>query len=141
MVATITCNITAKAAAGIGDNLLSSELVAWKYHKKPAFFCPACNVDMWNNMPTQPNVGTLKPMGIETLGPRLDRLINGQVGIGCMERVDTIIARYVMVYFPLCVSLAGLMTVFLFRLKTVETVMLVKVINFGSWFSGELKRS
>jgi len=93
VVAPMTCNTMAKAAAGIGDNLLSSILVAWEYHKKPVFACPACNVDMWNNFPTQRNVKTLKQIGINILGPRVDRLTNGDIAIGCMERIDTIIAR------------------------------------------------
>ena len=53
VVAPITCNSMAKAVAGLGDNLVSSVLVAWEYHKKSIFFCPACNVDMWKNLPTQ----------------------------------------------------------------------------------------
>ena len=52
----------AKAVAGIGDNLLSSVFVAWEYQKKRMIFCPACNVDMWNNAPTQRNVAYLKEM-------------------------------------------------------------------------------
>jgi gamma-glutamylcyclotransferase (GGCT)/AIG2-like uncharacterized protein YtfP len=93
VVAPITCNSMAKACAGIGDNLLSSVLVAWEYHKKRIFFCPACNVDMWKNAPTQRNVAFLKTMGVTFLGPRVDRLTNGQVAIGCMETVDNIIAH------------------------------------------------
>lgn len=93
VVAPITCNSMAKACAGIGDNLLSSVFVAWEYHKKPILFCPACNVDMWNNAPTQRNVAFLKTMGVEFLGPRVDRLTNGQVAIGCMETVDKIVLR------------------------------------------------
>ena len=93
VVAPITCNSMAKAVAGLGDNLVSSVLVAWEYHKKSIFFCPACNVDMWKNLPTQRNVALLKKMGVEFLGPRVDRLTNGQVAIGCMEYVDKIVER------------------------------------------------
>ena len=79
--------------AGIGDNLLASVLVAWEYHRKAAIFCPACNVDMWNNLPTQRNVAYLKKLGVELLGPRIDRLTTGQVAIGCMESIVSIIER------------------------------------------------
>jgi len=79
-----------QCVSGIGDNLLSSVLVAWEYHKKTAIFCPACNVDMWNNLPTQRNVAFIRKMGVEILGPRVDRLTNGQVAIGCMEYVSII---------------------------------------------------
>jgi len=91
VVAPITCNTMAKAVAGIGDNLLSSVFVAWEYQKKRMLFCPACNVDMYNNAPTQRNIAFLKDMGIQILGPRVDRLTNGQVAIGCMETVGKII--------------------------------------------------
>lgn len=93
VVAPITCNSMAKAVAGIGDNLLSSTLVAWEYQKKKLFLCPACNADMWNNPPTQRNVAFLKEMGAEFLGPRVDKLTNGQVAIGCMENLDAIVDR------------------------------------------------
>jgi len=93
VVAPITCNSMAKAVAGIGDNLLSSVFVAWEFQRKKLILCPACNVDMWNNAPTQRNVDFLKQMGAEFLGPRVDRLTNGQVAIGCMETVDNIVDR------------------------------------------------
>ena len=93
VIAPITCNTMAKCVAGIGDTLLSAVLVAWQYHLKTAIFAPACNQDMWNNMPTQRNVAYIRKMGVEVVGPRISRLTNGQIGIGCMEFVDRIVER------------------------------------------------
>lgn len=93
VVAPVTCNSMAKAAHGIGDSLLSRVFVAWEYHKKKILFCPACNADMWNNAPTQRNVKLLRENGIEFLGPRVDKLSNGQVAIGAMALVETIVER------------------------------------------------
>eukprot|EP00931_Biecheleriopsis_adriatica_P006363 TRINITY_DN107776_c0_g1_i1.p1 TRINITY_DN107776_c0_g1~~TRINITY_DN107776_c0_g1_i1.p1 ORF type:complete len:716 (-),score=109.81 TRINITY_DN107776_c0_g1_i1:93-2240(-) len=93
VVAPVTCNSIAKAAAGIGDTLVTSVFIAWQYHRKSMIFCPACNTDMWKNAPTQRNVAFLKTMGIEFMGPRQARLSNGQMGIGAMETVDAILQR------------------------------------------------
>ena len=53
LIAPTTCNTIAKAAAGIGDTLITEVLVAWQYHLKTAIMAPACNGDMWKNLPTQ----------------------------------------------------------------------------------------
>ena len=56
LIAPTTCNTIAKAAAGIGDTLITEVLVAWPYHLKTAIMAPACNGDMWKNVPTQRSV-------------------------------------------------------------------------------------
>lgn len=78
-VAPATANIMAKAAHGIGDDLLSTILLA---HTKPVLFVPAMNVHMWEAVPTQENVRTLRERGNHVLAPAVGALACGYTGSG-----------------------------------------------------------
>ena len=93
VVAPATCNFMGKAAAGIADSLLTSIVVAWQFGRKSIIVCPACNVDMWHNQPTQRNVNMLKGMGAEIMGPAEGILSNGKKALGCMWPLDKIVDR------------------------------------------------
>ena len=58
IVAPATADLIGKAAAGIGDDLLSTILLA---ATKPVLLCPAMNVAMWSNPVVQENLARCRP--------------------------------------------------------------------------------
>jgi phosphopantothenoylcysteine decarboxylase / phosphopantothenate---cysteine ligase len=71
VVAPATANTIAKMAAGIADEVLSTQLLAYD---GPKLIAPAMNVKMWHNFATQRNVKTLKEQGIAFIGPTSGQL-------------------------------------------------------------------
>jgi phosphopantothenoylcysteine synthetase/decarboxylase len=86
VVAPATANIIGKIANGICDDLLSTTLCAcWPLIKSGvALLAPAMNNNMWDNPAVQRNVGTVKQMGFELIGPVKGRLACGSEAIGRM---------------------------------------------------------
>lgn len=83
-----TADIIGKAANGICDDLLSTVLcVCWK---KPTLFAPAMNNNMWENPAVQKNVGHIRKMGFELIGPEKGRLACGKDAIGRMAEPQDI---------------------------------------------------
>ena len=83
-----TADIIGKAANGICDDLLSTVLcVCWK---KPTLFAPAMNNNMWENPAVQKNVGHIRKMGFELVGPEKGRLACGKDAIGRMAEPQDI---------------------------------------------------
>ena len=84
-----TADIIGKAANGICDDLLSTVLcVCWK---KPTLFAPAMNNNMWENPAVQKNVGHIRKMGFELIGPEKGRLACGKDAIGRMAEPQDIL--------------------------------------------------
>jgi len=93
IVAPATANIIGKVANGICDDLLSTILCAcWPLIESgAAFVVPAMNNNMWNNPAVQRNVGTMKEMGFELIGPVEGRLACGAEAIGRMAEPEDIL--------------------------------------------------
>ncbi len=84
-----TADIIGKAANGICDDLLSTTLcVCWK---KPTLVAPAMNNNMWENPAVQKNVGHIREMGFELIGPEKGRLACGADAIGRMAEPENIL--------------------------------------------------
>ncbi len=79
VVAPATANIMAKAAHGLGDDLLSSLLLA---HQKPVLWVPAMNVNMYSNPATQANISLLRDRGNQILEPAIGMLACAYEGKG-----------------------------------------------------------
>ena len=79
VVAPATANIMAKAAHGIGDDLLSTTLLA---AHSPVLFVPAMNVNMCRNAATQANMDILRQRGHHILEPSTGLLACGYEGQG-----------------------------------------------------------
>ncbi len=79
VIAPATANILAKAAHGIGDDLLSTTLLA---HTKPVLFVPAMNVHMYEHLATMDNVRVLRSRGNHVLEPSVGNLACGYTGKG-----------------------------------------------------------
>ncbi len=79
VIAPATANIIGKAAAGIGDDLLSTTILSFR---KPVLFVPAMDTGMWGNTIVQDNVARLKAHGCFFLDPTSGTLASGKVGKG-----------------------------------------------------------
>ncbi|MBQ2160689.1 MAG: phosphopantothenoylcysteine decarboxylase [Firmicutes bacterium] len=91
VIAPASADIIAKAAAGFGDNMLTTTLLA--YRDKPVLICPAMNTNMYENKVTQRNIGILKDLGFEFVEPKEAYLACGTVGKGALASVDVILER------------------------------------------------
>ncbi|HPX86590.1 MAG TPA: bifunctional phosphopantothenoylcysteine decarboxylase/phosphopantothenate--cysteine ligase CoaBC [Candidatus Hydrogenedentes bacterium] len=88
MVAPATANILAKAAQGIGDDWLSTALLA---ARSPVLFAPAMNTFMYTHAATQANIALLKERGVFFVGPAPGRLACGEEGPGRMAEVPELL--------------------------------------------------
>jgi phosphopantothenoylcysteine decarboxylase/phosphopantothenate--cysteine ligase len=88
MVAPATANFIGKLAAGIGDDLLTTIMLA---ANKPALLCPAMNLEMWANPVVQENLARLKGRGLKVMAPCAGPLACGAVGLGRLPEPDLII--------------------------------------------------
>jgi phosphopantothenoylcysteine decarboxylase/phosphopantothenate--cysteine ligase len=87
-IAPATANIIGKLAAGICDDLLTCTVTA---SKAPVLIAPAMNDVMYNNRIVQENISKLKGIGYKFVGPKTGRLACGDVAIGCLADVETIV--------------------------------------------------
>jgi phosphopantothenoylcysteine decarboxylase/phosphopantothenate--cysteine ligase len=88
VVVPATANIMAKMAAGIGDDLATTVLLATD---KPVLIAPSMNVMMWAHAATQANLKTLESRGILRVGPGDGNLACGEVGSGRLAEVMDIV--------------------------------------------------
>ena len=86
-VAPATANLLAKAACGIGDDLLSTLLLSFD---GPVIIAPAMNTRMWEKPPVQRNVEQLQADGMTLIGPGEGYLSCGTRGAGRMAEPEEI---------------------------------------------------
>ena len=89
LIAPATANMIGKIASGIGDDMLSTTVLAIK--DKPVFIAPAMNTNMWENPIVQENIIKLKKYGYHFIEPKESLLACGTTGIGALADVDKII--------------------------------------------------
>lgn len=90
LIAPATANIIGKLAGGIGDDMLSTTLLAVK--NKPVFIAPAMNTNMWENPIVQDNITKLKKYGYRFIEPKEGLLACGTLGKGALAEPEDIIA-------------------------------------------------
>lgn len=90
VIAPADANILAKAACGIGDDLLSSVLLACTC---PILAAPAMNVHMYENPATQTNIATLAKRGWSFIEPGEGMLACAETGKGRLAEPEEIVAR------------------------------------------------
>ena len=88
VVAPATANLIGKVAGGIGDDLLTTILLA---ATRPVLICPAMNVEMWANPVVQGNLARLKGRGLRVMEPAAGPLACGAVGLGRLPEPDLIV--------------------------------------------------
>jgi phosphopantothenoylcysteine decarboxylase/phosphopantothenate--cysteine ligase len=103
IIAPATANIIAKMALGLGDDMLSTTLLATQ---APIVVAPAMNVHMYENPIVQKNIATLKERGVYFIEPGQGPLACGYDGKGRMAEPEEIIA-WVESFFAGAKPLAG----------------------------------
>lgn len=91
LIAPATANIIGKVANGIADDMLSTTIMAAA--KAKVIFAPAMNTNMYQNRIVQANIEKLKGYGYEFIEPDSGRLACGDIGIGKLADVNTIVER------------------------------------------------
>jgi len=81
LIAPATANFIAKVAQGIGDDLLSTMVLA---RRCGLMLAPAMNVEMWESPATQRNLRALREDGIAFAGPAAGDQACGETGMGRM---------------------------------------------------------
>ena len=79
IVAPATADLTAKAAHGLADDLLTNTLLTARC---PVLFAPAMHTEMWEHPATVDNVATLRRRGAVVLEPASGRLTGTDTGKG-----------------------------------------------------------
>lgn len=90
LIAPATANIIGKVANGIADDMLSTTIMA---STAKVIFAPAMNTNMYQNKIVQGNIEKLKGFGYDFIEPASGRLACGDVGIGKLADVNTIVER------------------------------------------------
>lgn len=90
VIAPATANILGKVACGIGDDMLSTTIMATK---APVLFVPAMNSNMYLNPVVQDNMARLKRFGYEIMEPASGHLACGIIGIGRLPEPEEIVDR------------------------------------------------
>ena len=103
IVAPATANICAKIAHGIGDDMLSTTLLACRC---PRLIAPAMNTNMLENPATQDNLKTLEKYGWTVISPAVGRLACGTTGPGKLPEPETIL-QYILREIALPHDLTG----------------------------------
>jgi phosphopantothenoylcysteine decarboxylase/phosphopantothenate--cysteine ligase len=88
VVAPATANVLAKAAHGIGDDFLTTLLLA---ARAPVLMVPAMDGGMWDHPAVVANVATLRGRGVTVLEPDSGALASGQSGKGRLPEVHDIV--------------------------------------------------
>jgi phosphopantothenoylcysteine decarboxylase / phosphopantothenate---cysteine ligase len=90
VIAPATANIIGKMAGGIADEVLSTQAIAYS---GPILLAPAMNVKMYNNKAVQKNIGYLKSIGINFIGPDVGHLATLITATGRMSDPTVIFSR------------------------------------------------
>jgi phosphopantothenoylcysteine decarboxylase/phosphopantothenate--cysteine ligase len=91
IVAPATAHLLARVALGLGDDLLTTVLLA---RRGPVLFAPAMNDEMYANAATQANLATLRERGAHFVGPGTGALAEGPSDRpGRMSEPETILAH------------------------------------------------
>ena len=91
LVAPATADAMARAAIGLGDDLLSATILAGA---RQVLWAPAMNPEMWSNPVTERNVGTLKNWGHYFVGPAEGAMASAEEepGVGRLAEEAEIVA-------------------------------------------------
>ena len=88
VIAPATANLIGKLAGGIGDDVLTTIMLA---ATRPTLICPAMNCEMWANPAVQENVARLAARGLEIMPPAAGELACGTTGYGRLPEPETIV--------------------------------------------------
>jgi phosphopantothenoylcysteine decarboxylase/phosphopantothenate--cysteine ligase len=89
-----TADAIAKLAHGFGDDIVSCSALSLKENCK-RIFCPAMNVQMWEQPVVSENARKLLKLGWHQVGPEKGRLACGTYGFGRMS-TPTVVAQIIL---------------------------------------------
>ena len=89
VVVPATANILCKAANGVADDIISTNLSVCE---QPTLFVPAMNFRMWQNPATMDAVEKLRERGRFVMDPETGKLASLHEGEGRLPRIDNIIS-------------------------------------------------
>lgn len=92
LVAPATANVIGKLANGLGDDMITTTLLAVQ---NPIWLAPAMNVHMYENAAVKKNMMTLKNYGYQFIEPSEGYLACGYVGKGRLEEPETIVSHLI----------------------------------------------
>lgn len=92
LIAPVTANVIGKISNGIADDMLSTTVMATK---AKVLIAPAMNTNMYQNPIVQNNISKLKDFGYKFIEPASGRLACGDIGIGKLADVNTIVERVI----------------------------------------------
>ncbi len=95
VIAPATATHVASFAHGLGDDLLSLVVLAARC---PIVVAPAMHAEMWSHPATVRNVAQLSADGVTIVSPEVGHLAGGDVGVGRLAALETIVnaaARHV----------------------------------------------
>jgi phosphopantothenoylcysteine decarboxylase/phosphopantothenate--cysteine ligase len=104
IIAPATANIIGKMANGIGDDFVSTTLLALRC---PVVIAPAMNSNMWFHPAVQRNVQTLKDWGTLVCEPEEGFLAEGYSGVGRLARLEYLVQYLYRALHPEAGSLKG----------------------------------
>jgi phosphopantothenoylcysteine decarboxylase / phosphopantothenate---cysteine ligase len=88
VIAPATANVIGKLAGGLGDDLLTTIMLA---ATRPTLICPAMNCEMWAHPAVQENVARLAARGLEIMPPASGDLACGAAGYGRLPEPEIIV--------------------------------------------------
>ena len=89
LVMPATANVLAKAAHGIGDDLVTTSLLACE---KPVVFVPSMNDVMWRHRAVRENVRKIRALGYHVVAPAVGyEVSNGRKGYGGMAPFEQVL--------------------------------------------------
>jgi phosphopantothenoylcysteine decarboxylase/phosphopantothenate--cysteine ligase len=97
LIAPATANVIGKLANGIGDDLLTTILLATR---APLAIAPAMNVHMWEHAAVQENLARLRARGTQIVGPAVGSLACGYEGAGRLADPEDIVAEVMRLLAP-----------------------------------------
>jgi phosphopantothenoylcysteine decarboxylase/phosphopantothenate--cysteine ligase len=89
VIAPATANLIGKMALGLGDDMLSTTLLATT---APIMVAPAMNVHMYAHPAVQQNMQTLRERGVQFVEPGVGQLACGYVGKGRLAEPEELLA-------------------------------------------------
>ena len=90
VMAPLSANTLAKLALGLCDNLVTRVARGWDM-SQPLILAPAMNTRMWKHPATARHVSMLQELGAVVVQPVAKKLACGDVGVGAMASVATIV--------------------------------------------------